>query len=103
METTYFYQHSSFAALLLFDDAYPTVLNGKKSNGDNVQLPLCPEDEDVIPINFDENQVGLHHQLVIHMYHTSIQYLCFLDIEAGFNAMYKICFYKGIGPNSYFD
>jgi len=48
---------TGFLALLLFDDAYPTVLNGKKSNGDNVQLPLCPDDEDVIPINFDENQI----------------------------------------------
>ena len=86
METTYFHQDSSFAALLLFDDVYPTVLNGKKSNGDNVQLSLCPDDEDVIPINFDENQVGLPINYVVIC--AIIEYLRFLDIEASFNAMY---------------
>ena len=46
-----------FAALLIFDDVYPTVLSGKKSNGQIVQLSICPEDIDFIQLTFDENQV----------------------------------------------
>ena len=54
------YFNNIFTAFLVFDDVYPTVLNGKKSNGEAVQLNVCPEDIDFIQQSFPENQVGNH-------------------------------------------
>ena len=65
LEPNYF--HKIFTALLVFDDVYPSVVYGKKSNGETVQLNICPEDIDFIQQDFPENQVGNSIKFLIHL------------------------------------
>ena len=42
----------------MYDNVYPKILTGKKSDGSIVQFSLCPDDNDFVQLIFDEHQVG---------------------------------------------
>ena len=45
-----------FSAILTWDYAYPRRLTGRTSNGDEISLEVCPEDNQSVQLSFGVNE-----------------------------------------------